>query len=39
MTHAEAPWKDHFQEDERHIVIPNDGLKEFFAQRRVGRLS
>ena len=30
MTHATGPWKRHFTPDERHIVIPQDEIREFF---------
>lgn len=33
MTHAESPWSDHFNEDERHIVIPKDEIRDYFAWR------
>lgn len=31
MSHEEAPWKNHFQPDERFIAIPQDDLRKFFA--------
>jgi uncharacterized phage-associated protein len=33
MTHAEPPWFDHFNEDERYIVIPKEEIREYFMRR------
>jgi uncharacterized phage-associated protein len=33
MTHAEAPWLEHFAQGERHVVIPQDEIKAYFQFR------
>jgi uncharacterized phage-associated protein len=33
MTHAEPPWFDHFNEDERYVVIPKEEIRDYFARR------
>jgi uncharacterized phage-associated protein len=33
MTHAEAPWMEHFAQGERYIVIPQDEIKAYFEFR------
>jgi uncharacterized phage-associated protein len=33
MTHAEAPWIDHFSQDERFTVIPADEIQAYFKTR------
>jgi uncharacterized phage-associated protein len=33
MTHAEQPWFDHFNEDERYIVIPKEEIRDYFGTR------
>lgn len=30
MTHAEAPWMEHFSHGERNVVIPQDEIKAYF---------
>lgn len=30
MTHEEPPWKDHWREDERGTVIPEDDMRAYF---------
>ena len=34
MTHAGGPWKRHFVPDERHIVIPQAEIRDFFAAQQ-----
>jgi uncharacterized phage-associated protein len=34
MTHDEPPWRAHFRDDERHIVIPPAEIEKYFASRR-----
>ena len=33
LTHDEAPWRTHFRDDERHIVIPQAEIEKYFASR------
>lgn len=33
MTHAEAPWAEHFSQGERHVVIPQDEIAAYFRFR------
>ncbi|MGV0161034.1 Panacea domain-containing protein [Mycobacterium colombiense] len=33
MTHAEAPWMEHFNQGERHVVIPKEEIKAYFQFR------
>jgi uncharacterized phage-associated protein len=33
MTHAEAPWIEHFTQGERYVVIPKDEIKAYFEFR------
>jgi uncharacterized phage-associated protein len=30
MTHSEAPWRDHYQENSRGVVIPKDAIARYF---------
>lgn len=30
MTHAETPWKEHFEDGRRHIEIPPDSMRVYF---------
>lgn len=30
MSHATAPWKDHFDSAEKHKAIPNEAIKKYF---------
>jgi uncharacterized phage-associated protein len=30
MTHEEEPWKAHFRDDERHLVIPREAIADYF---------
>ncbi|MEB4208743.1 Panacea domain-containing protein [Mycobacterium sp. 94-17] len=33
MTHAEAPWMEHFAQAERHVVIPKEEIRAYFQFR------
>ncbi|WP_210408355.1 Panacea domain-containing protein [Allokutzneria sp. NRRL B-24872] len=33
MTHDDGPWKDHFVDGERNLVIPVESLREHFSSR------
>jgi uncharacterized phage-associated protein len=33
MTHAEPPWREHFSQNERYIVIPQEEIRSYFESR------
>jgi uncharacterized phage-associated protein len=33
MTHEEPPWRNHFRDDARHIIIPQSEIEQYFAAR------
>jgi uncharacterized phage-associated protein len=37
MTHEEIPWQKHWQPDERGTQIPQEEIREFFAQEPTRR--